>query len=76
MKRIHIETLGDKTAKVFRDSDWEEYRVRPYINGELHAGADYHTSDKSDAIATAAAMVRPSDAQKSAALDLLAASYS
>lgn len=59
MKRIHIETLGDKIAKVYRDSDWNEYRVRLYIRGELHAPADYFTEDKADAIATAAAMVRP-----------------
>jgi len=58
MKRIHIETLGDKIAKVYRDSDWQEYRVRLYIRGELHAPADYYTSDKADAISTAAAMVR------------------
>ena len=59
MKRIHIETLGDKTAKVYRDSDFDEYRVRLYIGGKLHARADYFTGDKSDAISTAAAMVRP-----------------
>lgn len=59
MKRIHIETQGDKMAKVYRDSEWDEFRVRLYIRGELNAPADYHTSDKADAIATAAAMVRP-----------------
>jgi hypothetical protein len=59
MKRIHIETLGDKTAKVYRDSDYDEYRVRLYIRDALHALADYFTGDKADAIATAAAMVRP-----------------
>ena len=59
MKRIHIETHGNKTAKVFRDSEWQEFRVRLYINGALHAGADYFTNEKADAIATAAAMVRP-----------------
>lgn len=59
MKRIHIETLGDKSAKVYRDSEWNEYRVRLYIRGELHAPADYLTSDKADAIETACAMVRP-----------------
>ena len=59
MKRIHIETLGDKTAKVYRDSDYDEFRVRLYINGTLNAAADYHTSDKADAIETACAMVRP-----------------
>lgn len=59
MKRIHTETLGDKTARVFRDSDWGEFRVRLYIDGKLNAGADYHTGDEADAIATAAAMVQP-----------------
>ncbi len=56
MKRIHTETLGDKTAKVYRDSEWQEYRVRLYICGALHAGADYHTGEKDDAIETALAM--------------------
>lgn len=59
MKRIHIETSGDKTAKVYRDSEFGEYRVRLYICGTLHAGADYFTGDKDDAIDTAFAMVRP-----------------
>ncbi len=59
MKRIHIETLGDKTAKVYRDSDYDEFRVRLYIRGDLHAPADYFTGDKADAIETACAMVRP-----------------
>ena len=59
MKRIHIETLGDKTAKVYRDSDYDEFRVRLYINGVLNAAADYHTNDKADAVETACAMVRP-----------------
>ncbi len=59
MKRIHVETQGDKTAKVYRDSEWDEYRVRLYIAGELRTAADYFTDEKADAIATAAAMVRP-----------------
>ena len=59
MKRIHIETQGDKTAKVYRDSDYDEYRVRLYVSGALDAAADYFTSDKADAIETACAMVRP-----------------
>lgn len=60
MKRVHIETLGDRVAKVYRDSEFDEYRVHLYIRGEWHAPANYHTSDKSDAIETALAMVRPS----------------
>jgi hypothetical protein len=67
MKRIHTETLGDKAAKVYRDSEWQEYRVRLYIRGELHAPADYHTDSKADAIETAFAMVRPSTAKAAAA---------
>ncbi len=63
MKRIHIEASGDKTAKVYRDSEWDEYRVRLYLNGVLNAAADYHTEDKADAIATAAIMVRPETAR-------------
>jgi len=59
MKRIHIETLGDKTAKVYRDSEYDEYRARLYLGGKLYATADYHTDDKADAIETAFAMVRP-----------------
>lgn len=59
MKRIHIEKQGDKAAKVYRDSDYQEFRVRLYINGELHAAADYFTDDKADAIESAFAMVRP-----------------
>ncbi len=59
MKRIHTETAGNKTAKVYRDSEWGGFCVRLYIGGKLNAPADYHTDDKADAIATAAAMVRP-----------------
>lgn len=59
MKRIHIETLGNRTAKVYRDSAWNEFRVRLYLDGKLHAPADYFTGEKADAIETAFAMVRP-----------------
>lgn len=59
MKRIHIETLGDKSAKVYRDSEYDEFRVRLYIDGKLNALADYFTNDKTDAIDSALAMVQP-----------------
>lgn len=58
MSRFHTESNGRKTAKVFYEMLWGEYRVMLFIDGEWHAGADYHTNDKADAIATAAAMVR------------------
>lgn len=57
LRKIHTESNGHKTAKVYRDSDWQEYRVRLYINGVLHAGADYHTDDDADALDSALAMV-------------------
>ena len=58
MKRIHVETLGRKMVKVYRCSDWQEFRARLYINGTLYKPADYFTDCKIDAIETAAAMVR------------------
>lgn len=58
-RRIHIETIGARTVKVFRLAEYDEYQVRLYINGALHTGADYFTGDKADAIDTACAMVQP-----------------
>lgn len=58
MKKIHEITFGARTAKVYRDSNWNEYRVRLYARGRLDEAADYFTDDKQDAIDTAAAMVR------------------
>lgn len=58
-RRIHVETAGDKTVKVFYNSEYSEYIARLYIRGVLNAAADYFTSDKQDAIETAAAMIRP-----------------
>jgi hypothetical protein len=31
------------TAKVYRDSEWQEYIVQHYVNGKLHQLASYHT---------------------------------
>lgn len=59
LRKIHTESNGPKTAKVYRDSKWQEFRVRLYINGKLNAPADYHTEGKADAIAMAAVMVLP-----------------
>ena len=42
-----------RTAIVYRDVEWDEYRVRFYRDGEYQDGADYHTSDKQDALDTA-----------------------
>ena len=45
---------GAKTAKVYKDHKWGEYRVKFYTDGK-HEGesADYHTDDRDDAHDTA-----------------------
>lgn len=42
-----------RKATVYWDKEWSEYRVTFYVNGVKQQGADYHTDDKDDAIATA-----------------------
>jgi hypothetical protein len=37
------------TAKVYRDSEWQEWRVKFYVDGAHLVNADYHTNDKVDA---------------------------
>lgn len=44
---------ADATAKIYRDTDWGEYRVRFYRAGQHQTGADYHTDDLEDATDTA-----------------------
>lgn len=52
-----IETVSNEglrlQAKVYRDAEWREYRVKFYRQGQYQADADYHTDDKSDAQFTA-----------------------
>jgi hypothetical protein len=49
---IH-KAAAEATAKVYRDTDWQEYRVKFYARGQHLQNADYHTDDKQDAIDTA-----------------------
>jgi hypothetical protein len=49
---IH-KAAAEATAKVYKDTDWQEYRVKFYIQGQHQENADYHTDDKQDAIDTA-----------------------
>lgn len=48
---------GRKTAKIYRDSEWNEFRVRLYVDHVLNPASDYHTDDESDAFDTARVMV-------------------
>lgn len=43
-------------AKVYKDKDWGEYRVKHFVNGASQG--DYHTDDLDDAHNTAQAMMR------------------
>lgn len=49
---------GERTAKVYKDPDWGEFRVRHYLNGVHQPEADAHTDDKADAVGTANAWTR------------------
>lgn len=49
----------NRTAKVYRNIDWNEYVVRFYCDGKHLPDADYHTDDKDDAKVTARFWVLP-----------------
>lgn len=52
LKGTHTE--GDYSAKVYKDNDWNEHRVKFYHKGKhLGEGPDYHTDDPEDAHSTA-----------------------
>ena len=53
----HSNSLTLASAKVYRDTEWNEYIVTFYRNGEKQHGADYHTDDRKDADKTAASFV-------------------
>lgn len=62
MTRRKILTLTgpDMVAKVYRDSEWDEYRVTVAKHGETpNPEASYHTSDKEEAIQHALAAAFP-----------------
>lgn len=50
---------GTHAAIVYRDSEWQEYRVCFYRNGVKQTLADYHDDNKQAAFTTAAAYVWP-----------------
>jgi S1-C subfamily serine protease len=50
---INVREKGGRRAVTYRDSEWEEFLVRFYENGVHLEDADYHTSDRDDALDTA-----------------------
>lgn len=47
----HSNGLGDE-VKIYKDSDWGEFRVKHFENGKHQKDADYHTDDLEDAKST------------------------
>ncbi len=46
-----------RTAKVYRDTEWDEYIVRLFVKGPENKAAAYHSTYKDDAVNTAFTMV-------------------
>lgn len=59
LKKIAEFGDADKGAGVYRDKDYSEYRVVYIADGEHLNKADYHTSDKQEALDTAELFARP-----------------
>ena len=53
LKLITTVTHGKDTAKVYRDDEWSEWRVKYYKNGVYRKNADSHHGDEEDARDTA-----------------------
>lgn len=59
LRKIHSfhndPALGEesRSAVVYRDSEYQEYRVKFYRNGVYQVNADYHDDDKASALQTA-----------------------
>ncbi len=59
-KLLQTQAAGAKTAKVYRDTDTDEYVVKFFVDGKHQPQADYFTDDKQDAMNTARAEVNRS----------------
>jgi hypothetical protein len=46
----------NRTTKIIKDPEWNEYQVKLYIDGKHQKSADYHTRDRDDAEKTAREM--------------------
>ena len=53
LKLLKTYKSGEHTAKVYKDTDWDEHRVKFFSGDTHHKDADYHTDDVDDAHETA-----------------------
>lgn len=58
MKKVYETAYGRNRVTVHWNREWEEYRVRTYVDGRANDAADYFDSDKESAIAHADHVVR------------------
>jgi hypothetical protein len=59
LKKVTQIDDGDNYAVVYRDAEYDEFRVKFYKAGKyIGDKADYHTDDKADAVGTAKAELK------------------
>jgi hypothetical protein len=58
LKLLKTYTAGNHAAKVYKDTDWDEHRVKFFSGDTHHKDADYHTDDVEDAHDTAKTQLR------------------
>ena len=56
MRKISEYTKGNTTVKTYRDTEYNEYINRVFVDGVEIVAASYHTDDKTDALHTARCM--------------------
>ena len=74
MKRlVSKKTVGNRSIKVYRDTEWNEFLIQFFENGQHQADADYHTDDSEDAHDTAAKWLSGSQAGLEEAVPVIGA---
>lgn len=58
MKLIKVVQQGKFEAKIYKDSEWNEFRTKFFVDGKHQENGDHHTDDKEDAINTADHTIR------------------
>lgn len=58
MKRVAQGSFQNITYKVFRNTEYDEYTTKYYVDGKKYEDGDYFTSEKQDAIDTGEAEVK------------------
>lgn len=58
MRTIQTLEAGNVKVKLCRDSDWQEYQARLFVDGVEREAASYHTGDWPDVLATGKHMLQ------------------